>query len=69
MILPYVPDGCLEQFSVGVLRLAVTEIGLKGLYFHFSVYLLGCTFLISGLGTNLWFMKIYIFEGAYAEEQ
>lgn len=34
MILPYVPDGCLEQFSVSVLCLTVTEIRLKGLYFR-----------------------------------
>lgn len=33
MVLPYVPDGCLEQFSVSVLCLAVTEIRLKGIYF------------------------------------
>lgn len=69
MVLPYVPDGCLEQFSVSVLCLAVTEIRLKGIYFC-SVSLLGwCTFLISGLSTNLWSMTSYIFEDAYAEEQ
>lgn len=53
------------------MRLAVTEIRLKGPYFRsLSVYLLGgCTFLISGLGTNLWSVTIYIFEGAYEEEQ
>lgn len=71
MILSSVPDGCMSQFSVVILWLAVTEIHRAGLCFHsISIHLPGGpTVLIPGLATSLWSVATYTFEGVCTQEQ